>query len=373
MTNSPLTEILLTNDLLRHNQNMMRELKVSALTIMEGGWYVLGRQVEEFEDKFAAYCQTSHCVTVANGTDALELGLRAIGVIEGDKVITVANAGAYSTVAILAMGAIPEYVDIDPKSMLISIEHLSTLIDSETRAIIVTHLYGHVASMGAILEQASKFGIPVLEDCAQAHGGLHNGRRVGSYGAIGCFSFYPTKNLGALGDGGALVTNDAAIATRVRMLRQYGWEQKYQIGLAGGRNSRLDELQAALLSVKLPYLDAWNQRRVQISDGYLDGIRHPMITLPSIFPGSYVGHLFVVRTRERKSLREHLKNLGIMSDIHYPIPDYQQPAILKLFPDISLPATERACEEVLSLPCFPEMSDAEIQRVVDAVNSWPTK
>jgi len=370
MTISQHSEVLLTNDLLRHNNYMIKELRTSTINVIEGGWYVLGRKVEEFEDEFAAYCEARHCVTVANGTDALELGLRALGVSKGDKVITVANAGAYSTVAILAIGAMPVYVDIDHKSMLISLEHLSNLIDSETSAIVVTHLYGQVAPLNEILELANKFGIPILEDCAQAHGAMYDGHRVGSIGRIGCFSFYPTKNLGALGDGGAIVTNDMVIAKRVKMLRQYGWEKKYQIGITGGRNSRMDELQAALLSVKLPNLDAWNQRRVQICDNYLAGIRHQMITLPRIVSANSVCHLFVLRTRERDNLKEHLKHFRIMSDVHYPIPDHQQPAIAIFFPDLSLPETERASREVLSLPCFPEMTDAEIQRVIDAVNCW---
>jgi aminotransferase EvaB len=296
--------------------------------------------------------------------------LRALGITSGDKVITVANAGAYSTTAILAVGATPLYVEIDADTLLLSVNHLRGLISAETRAIVVTHLYGQVAPVDVVLTAAAEYGIPIIEDCAQAHGALFNGRRVGSWGALGCFSFYPTKNLGSLGDGGAVTTNDDELAKRVQMLRQYGWLSKYKIALPGGRNSRLDELQAAILRVKLPYLDNWNQRRYEISQLYVVGIRHSLVTLPRIAAGSFVGHLFVVRSPRRDELRVHLKQNQIMSEVHYPIPDYRQPALATLFPSISLPATERTCGEILTLPCFPEMSDAEVQSVIDAVNGW---
>jgi aminotransferase EvaB len=364
--------MLMINDLLRHNQNNMGELSVAVTKVLESGWYVLGNQVKEFEHEFASYCQTEHCVSLANGTDALELALRALDVGQGGKVITVANAGAYSTTAILAAGATPVYVDVDADTLLLSIEGLRRLINADTRAIIVTHLYGQAAPVDEVLALAAEYGIPVIEDCAQAHGAMLNGRRLGSFGALGCFSFYPTKNLGALGDGGAITTNDVALAKRVQMLGQYGWQSKYQIALAGGRNSRLDELQAAILRVKLPYLDNWNQRRFEISQLYVTGIRHSLVTLPRITAGSFVGHLFVVRSPRRDALREHLKQNQIMSEVHYPIPDYRQPALAALFPGLSLPVTERICGEILTLPCFPEMNGAEIQRVIDAVNSWPT-
>lgn len=362
--------MLMINDLLRHNQSILNEVSSAAATVMESGWYVLGKQVKEFEREFAEFCQAQHCVTVANGTDALELALRALGVGKGDKIITVANAGAYSTTAILAVGAVPEYVEIDTDSLLLSTEHLRKMLSAETRAIIVTHLYGHAAPVDAALAMANEYGIPIIEDCAQAHGATLNGRRVGSFGALGCFSFYPTKNLGALGDGGAITTNDPALAARAQMLRQYGWKTKYEIAMPGGRNSRLDELQAAILRVKLKYLDKWNLRRYEISQRYVAGIRHPMISLPHIAAGEFVGHLFVARTAKRDELREHLKRCQIVSEVHYPIPDYRQPAFMDLFPGVSLPVTERACREIITLPCFPEMSDAEIELVIDAVNNW---
>lgn len=362
--------MLLINDLLRHNQNVMSELCAASTSTLEGGWYVLGKQVKEFEREFAAYCQVEHCVSVANGTDALELALRALSVGQDDAVITVANAGAYSTTAIMAVGAQPVFVDINTETLLLSLSHLQSLINSKTKAIVVTHLYGQAAPVVEVLAMATKFGIPVVEDCAQAHGAMINGRRVGSFGAIGCFSFYPSKNLGALGDGGAITTKDPLLAEQVQMLRQYGWQSKYEITLMGGRNSRLDELQAAFLRIKLPYLDKWNQRRFEIGQLYVSGIHHAMVTLPRIAQGSFVGHLFVVRTPQREALRAHLKQNQIMSDVHYPIPDYRQPAFAALFPNVSLSATDQTCEEILTLPCFPEMTDAEVQGVIEAVNNW---
>lgn len=361
------------NDLRRHNQSLLPELRSKALAVMESGWFVLGSHVKEFERESAAYCQTESCVTVANGSDALELALRAVGIGMGDKVITVANAGAYGTMAILAVGATPVYVEIDPDDMLISVEHLRKTITPAIRAVVVTHLYGRVAQVNDVKAIADEYGIPIIEDCAQAHGAMLDGRRVGSIGAIGCFSFYPTKNLGAMGDGGAVVVNDLAIASRVQMLRQYGWSRRYAIDLAGGVNSRMDELQAAILQVKLPRLDNWNQKRVQICRQYATNIRHPLIRVPSVYCDGFVGHLFVVRTSQRDALRLHLQECQIVAEVHYPIPDHRQPAFAHLFPDTSLLSTEIACEEVLSLPCFPEMSASEVHQVIDAANGWVPK
>ncbi|MES1981092.1 MAG: DegT/DnrJ/EryC1/StrS family aminotransferase [Pseudomonadota bacterium] len=362
--------MLMINDLLRHNQSLIGEVSTAAISVLESGWYVLGKQVKEFEQEFAQYCQTEHCISVANGTDALELALRALGLGMGSQVITVANAGAYSTTAILAVGALPVYVDINADTLLLSIEHLRCLINDETKAIVVTHLYGQAAPVHEVLALAAKYDIPVIEDCAQAHGAVLNGRRVGSFGALGCFSFYPTKNLGAAGDGGAITTNDAVLAKRVQMLRQYGWQSKYEIALVGGRNSRMDEMQAAILRVKLPHLDNWNRRRFEISQLYITGIRHPLVTLPHIAADSFVGHLFIIRAEKRDELRDHLKQTQITSEIHYPIPDYRQIAFAALFAGVELPATEHACRVILTLPCFPEMTDVEIQHVIEAVNRW---
>jgi dTDP-4-amino-4,6-dideoxygalactose transaminase len=341
--------------------------------VIDSGWYVLGGEVDAFEKEFSSYCMVENCITVANGTEALELALRALEIAQNDEVVCVANAGAYSMTAILAIGAKPLFVDIDAKSLLLSIEHLQILVRQKPKAIIVTHLYGQVVSMDDVLSLANEYAIPVIEDCAQAHGAMLGGRRVGSMGALGCFSFYPTKNLGALGDGGAITTNDLELAKKIRLLRQYGWESKYKIGIQGGKNSRLDELQASVLRVKLPYLDESNLQRYRIVEKYIAGISHPLISLPSITEQNFVAHLFVVQTSRRDALRTHLMEKLIVTDIHYPVPDHWQPAYVSRFLDVSLPVTEIACREVLSLPCYPEMTEKEIQKVIDSVNSWPER
>lgn len=237
-------------------------------------------------------------------------------------------------------------------------------------ALIVTHLYGLLADVEEIVQLAQSRGIPLVEDCAQAHGAARHGKKAGSFGDIACFSFYPTKNLGALGDGGAIATSRQDLADRVRQFRQYGWGSKYCVTIAGGRNSRLDEMQAAILGVKLPLLDQWNARRRDIATRYSQGIRNPKVATPKIHGAEYVAHLYVIRTAEREQLKQHLAAVGIPSDVHYPIPDYAQPAYRQIFPDVHLPVTEQACAEVLTLPCFPEMTDSEVDAIIASVNAW---
>ena len=324
-----------------------------------------------FEREFAQYCGASHCVGVGNGTDALELALRAVGVKPQSKVVTVANAGMYSAIAIAAIGAEPVYVDIDPRSLLMDPRGLAALDLADTAAIVATHLYGRLADVGSIVAAAREHGVPVIEDCAQSHGASRGGKRAGTFGAIGCFSFYPTKNLGALGDGGAIVTDDGALAERVRQLRQYGWSTKYVSTVAGGRNSRLDEIQAAILRAKLPHVDQWNDRRRAIAALYRALIRHPDIVVDRSPDASDVVHLFVVRTKRRDSLARHCKERGIGTDVHYPLPDHLQPIMRgKAAAGAALAETRRACDEVLTLPCFAEMTDDEVAAVAAAVNDW---
>jgi len=361
--------VLQLNDLRRGN-TLIGEITSVLAAVAASGWYVLGAECHAFEEEFAAYCGIRFSVGVGNGTDALELALKAAGVRAGDRVVTVANAGMYSSIAILAAGAAPMFVDVDDETMLMSPASLMEAPLSSVAAIIVTHLYGRMANMPEILALAAEHGIPVIEDCAQAHGAAFAGRRAGSWGAMGCFSFYPTKNLGALGDGGAVVTDDELLAAKVRQLRQYGWKEKYRSTLPGGRNSRLDELQAAVLRIKLPYLDHWNQRRREIAKKYNVLINHELIKKPTAADDSYVSHLYVVRCADRRQLQVHLKGRGIASDIHYPVPDYRQPSIEDRFLDSLLPQTEKACRDVLTLPCFPELTDAEVEEVADAVNAW---
>lgn len=361
------------NDLSRHIASLSNEFHRAIETVLNRGWFVLGPEVEEFEREFAAYCGSPHCIGVANGTDALELALRALGVQTGEVVVTVANAGMYGTTAIRAVGARPLYVDIDPLTLNLDpndLERVLTSLSQPPKALILTHLYGLLADLSGVLNLTSRFGIAVVEDCAQAHGAELMGRRAGTWGSVGGFSFYPTKNLGTLGDGGALVTADLDLAARLRQLRQYGWENKYRATLAGGRNSRLDELQAALLRVQLPLLDNWNRRRRAIAQAYSQGIRHSEVITPAVLDQRYVGHLYVIRCARRDSLREHIKARGIPTDVHYPVPDYRQPAYASEFLVSHLPNTELACAEVLTLPCFPEMTDTEVEHVIAAVNSW---
>ncbi|HEV7602226.1 MAG TPA: DegT/DnrJ/EryC1/StrS family aminotransferase [Bradyrhizobium sp.] len=358
------------NDLVRQNRLIHEELVSSARRVIAGGWYVLGPEGADFEKAFAAYCGVPHAVGVANGTDGIELALRAVGVDEGHSVATVANAGFYASTSIHAIGACPLYVDVVPDTHSMSIDSLKReLARNAVRAVIVTHLYGRLADIETITAICGRFGIPVIEDCAQAHGATRNGRAAGSFGTAGCFSFYPTKNLGALGDGGAVTTSDAEIAENIRALRQYGWGKKYQVSRAGGRNSRLDELQAALLLAKLPHLDRWNEDRRTIARRYSNEIKHSRVECPGDFGTDNVAHLFVVRCEDRDGLRRHLEAHGIASDIHYPIPDHRQPAYSTSgFPE--LPETERLAKEIVTIPCFNEMEDEEISRVIDAVNAW---
>ncbi len=357
------------NDLTRDSG--LREEIISALSrVYDRGWFVLGQEVSAFEQEFAGFCGVKHCVGLANGTDALELALRSLDVKEGDRVVTVANASMYSTTAILAVGGIPVYVDIDESTLLMSPQDLKRVIDEGISAVIVTHLYGRMADLPSLLELTDANDIPVIEDCAQAHGAELRSKRAGSWGKVACFSFYPTKNLGAIGDGGAITTNDERIADKIRELRQYGWDRKYHSIQLGGRNSRLDELQAAVLRVKLPHLDQWNGLRRDIATQYHAGVKNPNVVMPSPPDERDVCHLFVLRTATRGSLSTYLAELGIGSDVHYPLPDYAQPSLSGVLPQFSLPKTEEACAKVMTIPCFPGMRADEVENVIQALNSW---
>ncbi len=358
------------NDLARHHAPLRAELDAAIARVQDRGWYILGPEVEAFEREFAAYCGSGACVAVGNGTDALELALRALSIGRDDEVVTVANAGMYATTAIRATGAVPVYAEIDATTLLMDPVALVARIGPRARAVVVTHLYGRLADVAMLASIARKRGIALIEDCAQAHGARTNGGMAGTHGTLGCFSFYPTKNLGALGDAGAVVTGDHGLAARLRALRTYGWGTKYHCAMEGGMNSRMDELQAAVLRVKLPRLDAWNRRRREIAARYAATIRHPAIALPqSATDATDAAHLYVVRTHERESLRAHLAAAGVATDVHYPVPDHRQPGA-GVAPAQGLPRTERACTEVLSVPCYPELDDAEIAAVAAACNRW---
>lgn len=339
--------------------------------VIASGWFVLGPEVRTFEAAFAEFLGAPHCIGTANGTDAIEIALKAMGVGPGDRVATVANAGMYTTMAILAIGAEPFYIDVDLSTCNTTLKDVEGAVSARVKAVVVTHLYGlAVTEIRDIAHSCKRQGVKLLEDCAQAHGAIVDGQRVGTFGDASSFSFYPSKNLGALGDGGAVVTRDDTLADKALRLRQYGWTDKYTVDIAGGRNSRLDELQAAILSALLPGLDASNARRRQIADRYGAMIHHTEVeTLSSLGP-DYVGHLYVVRSARRDALRQHLRGLGIASEVHYPIPDHRQPVFKERFSHIQLLNTEQLADEILTLPCYPEMTDAQLDQVIDGVNTW---
>jgi dTDP-4-amino-4,6-dideoxygalactose transaminase len=357
-------------DLKRQYQPLAAPLKAAAARVLDSGWYVLGQEVKAFESEFAQAVGVRECVSVANGTEALELALRVLGVGPCDDVCTVANAGMYSTTAILNVGAKPVYVDVRADTLTMDARDLAARITSRTKAIIVTHLYGCLAHMDELLAAARARGMRVIEDCAQAHGAKRNGRIAGAWADAACFSFYPTKNLGALGDGGAVVTNDPAHAEKLRHLRQYGWTSRYHSSVPGGRNSRLDELQAAFLRVKLPLLENWNQRRREIAARYNAAFARTGLILPRLDHESHAMHLYVVRHPKRDLLREALTQAGVGSDIHYPVADYDQVSVREqLEAHEPLVETKKACGEILTLPCFPELTDDEVAQVIDTVVS----
>jgi dTDP-3-amino-2,3,6-trideoxy-4-keto-D-glucose/dTDP-3-amino-3,4,6-trideoxy-alpha-D-glucose/dTDP-2,6-dideoxy-D-kanosamine transaminase len=362
---------MLINDLNARISAYRTPIEEALQAVVSSGWLVLGPQVKRFEGAFAHYIGTQHCVSVANGTDAIELALRALGIEAGDRVATVANAGMYTTTALIAIGAEPFYMDVDESTANAPLADVARAIQAGCKAVVVTHLYGLAApDIAEIATLCQQHGVQLLEDCAQAHGARVSGQTVGSFGDAASFSFYPTKNLGALGDGGAVVTHSDVVAEKVLRLRQYGWGSKYSVEDLGARNSRLDELQAALLLAFLPSLDACNQRRRDIARQYSEGISHTAVQTPEVHGEASVGHLYVVRSPKRDALRAHLASLSIASDVHYPIPDYRQPAFGNRFADVCLPNTEKLAREILTLPCYPEMTDEQVQEVIAGVNSW---
>lgn len=358
------------NDLSRISSEERDALTNAASDAIASGSYVLGSRVTEFEDLFAHYVGSPHIISTASGTDALVLALAALDLPTGSTVATVANAGGYATTAIHSVSLTAHFVDIDPESHLMDPQALEAALDEDSAisAVIVTHLYGnpaHVALLQQICEAAS---IPMVEDCAQATGLRTDDRHVGTFGAIGTFSFFPTKNLGALGDGGAVITGDPELAARVQSLRQYGWSNKYRVELLGGINSRLDEIQAAFLTLRLQTLDRDNQRRREICNAYDAALASQESHL--IWNGTGVGHLAVLEAPNRDVLQEHFTTLGIGHAVHYPIPDHQQPAWSKLYADIRLPVTEQKASEICTIPCFPNMTGTEVERVAEALSSF---
>ncbi|MDA2928784.1 DegT/DnrJ/EryC1/StrS family aminotransferase [Acidobacteria bacterium AH-259-O06] len=350
------------------------EVDAAIQRVLNKGWFVLGQEVEKFEAEFSAYIGTSHSIGVGSGTESLHLALAACGIGSGDEVITVSHTAVATMAAIELTGATPVLVDIEPDYYTLDPEKLGAAITSRTKVILPVHLYGQPAKLEPILEIAEQHGLLVIEDCAQAHGAKYKDRRVGSWGHMGCFSFYPTKNLGAFGDGGMVVTNDPELAQRVHLLREYGWAERY-VSHIRGWNSRLDEIQAALLRVKLQYLDEDNGSRARLAKCYDEGLQGIGLGLPRTREGTtHVYHLYVVRSQRRDELLKFLRESEIGALVHYPVPVHLQPAYQGCrIACEGLPETERVAQEVISLPIYPELSERALQTVIDAVEAFFSK
>lgn len=350
---------------------LKEEIDAAYHRVMDSGWYLLGEESTAFETEFAAYVGVDHCVAVGNGLDALRIALEAYGVGPGDEVIVPAQTFIATWLAVTQCGAVPVPVDVCATSANLDPTLLEAAVTSKTKAIIPVHLYGQPAEMAAICEVASKHGLVVIEDAAQAHGATYGGKSCGALGDAAAFSFYPGKNLGAFSDAGAITTNNAEIARKARMLRNYGSEKRYYHDLPG-MNSRIDELQAAFLRVKLRHLNTWNQRRAHIAALYLEGLKGLDITLPSLHEGSSpVWHLFVVQHPERDALQEHLAAQGIQTLIHYPVVPYLSAAYASMSVcKGSFPVGEQLSNTVLSLPIGPHFTDEQIEAVIQGVRSF---
>lgn len=353
------------NSLARGVEGQKQEIIEAIDRVVSSGWFVMGPEHEAFEAELQDYLGIKHALNVANGTDALEIALAAVGVRRGGKVITVANAGGYTSTATLLLGAEPIYCDVDPTTLLMSPETLLNSLavtDQKPDAIVVTHLYGAMAPMVEIMSIARDHQIPVIEDCAQALGARSAGKLAGTFADVSTTSFYPTKNLGALGDGGAIFTNNDEYASKIRKMRQYGWSTKYKIDNARGKNSRLDEIQAAVLRIKLPKLDLNNERRKQIHSVY-ELVEHQGMRILNRSGESFIGHLAVVIPQNREAVITKLNSRNISTEIHYPMPDNKQKFLDFIPPKFQLPVTEWASNAVLSIPIFPELTEFEVTRI----------
>ncbi len=341
-------------------------------TTLDRGTYILGEEVEAFEREFAAYIGGNSCIGVANGTDAILYALKGLGVEPGDEVVTVSHTAVATVAAIELLGATPVFADIDPLTRCMCPTSLSAVLSPRVKAIVVVHIYGQPAHLDRIVAIANERGVPVVEDCAQAHGASCGSRKVGSMGIVSAFSFYPTKNLGALGDGGAIVVrDDPALAERIRIMRQYGWKERY-ISLRAGGNSRLDELQAAILRYRLTKLDERNTRRRAIASFYAEAFAELPLHLPQRIEGTtHVMHQFVIESDEREAIKDHLASRGVFAALHYPLAVHQQPAYeSRIRGSDSLPHTEALYRRLLSLPMYPQLTSESVELVAKAVRSY---
>ncbi len=357
-------------DLGRHVAGIRDELDAAIASVLDAGQFVFGAPLERFEGAFADYCGAASAIGVANGTDAITVALKAVGVTSGDEVITAANTCVPTVAAIDAAGAVPVLADVDEQTYTLDASSVEPLITERTTAIVPVHLYGQCADLDPLLELARAHGLKVVEDCAQAVGAEYGGRRAGSIGDAAAFSFYPTKNLGALGDGGAVTSNDPEVAERARLFRNYGERGKYDSVLRGW-NSRLDTLQAAILSAKLVHLESWTERRRALASLYDEALAGSAAVTPLPAPGRrHVYHLYVVRVDDRDGVRERLRERGVGTLVHYPKPVHRHEAYAALAADDGrLGRSEQLADEILSLPLYPELSDAEAEAVAEGVRA----
>jgi len=358
-------------DLKRQYGYIREEAESKVREVLENGQYILGKEVENFEKEFAKYCGVKYAIGVASGTDALVISLKALGIGLGDEAITVPNTFIATVDAIARNGATPVFCDVNPDTYNIDISQIEDKITNKTKAILVVHLYGQPAEMNSIKKIADEFGLYIVEDACQAHGAEYLGRKTGSLGDIACFSFYPSKNLGACGDGGIIVTNSKELAEKARMLRNYGQKTKYYHDVVGF-NSRLDEIQAAILRVKLKYLDKWNNMRRKWAKLYNELLENSSVVTPvEAKYAKHVYHLYVIRSKGRNELQQFLSRKGISTGIHYPIPIHLQRAYSYLgYKEGDFPITEKFAREILSLPMFPELEEDEVVYVCDQIKRF---
>jgi dTDP-4-amino-4,6-dideoxygalactose transaminase len=356
-------------DLNQINKPYLTAIEEASLRVLRSGWYILGRELEAFETAFAAYCTVDQCIGVANGLDAISLILRAFEFPEGSEIIVPANTYIASVLPVSYLNLVPVLVEPDPHTLLIDPQGIEAHITPETRAILCVDLYGRSCAMEEIMEIAGRYQLKVITDAAQAHGALYQNQKVGSIAHATAFSFYPTKNLGALGDAGAVTTMDEVLAEKIRYLRNYGSRERYKNDYQGV-NSRLDEIQAAILNVKLPYLDRDNTRRREIAKRYLTEIKLSGLILP---PADHINgdvwHLFVVRYADRKTFVEYLDQSGVQTNVHYPLPVHKQKAYAHLN-HLQLQVTEKIHEEVISLPLNPTLTDLEVSYIINVINQF---
>jgi len=354
-------------------RSVQAEVNEAIAGVFDCGSFILGENVEAFENEFADYCGVDFAVGVASGTDALQLALRACGIGQGDEVITVANTAFATAIAISWSGAWPVFVDVD-NTYTIDVTKIEEKITARTKAIVPVHLYGRPVDMDLMVKIARKHNLMIIEDACQAHGAEYQGKKVGSFGDVGCFSFYPTKNLGAYGDGGIAVTNNEEVARGLRLLRNYGQVARFN-HTSKGYNSRLDEIQAAILRVKLKKLDNWNDRRRQHAALYDSLLKGSQVITPPVRKGAkHVYHLYVIRTPDRDQMQEWLRGNGVGTDIHYPIPIHLQPAFKEMgLREGSLPMTEQYAGEILSLPMYPELTEDEVYQVCESIAKFWSK